>query len=202
MENNQVIDNQTQAEVKNQVENSNVKAEVKTEKTFTQADIDKIINKQFAKWQKKMEVEKNQAMEEAREAERLEKMSAEERSKNELLTLKKQLEDMQKKEARKDLANSTLKEMSTRGIDADFLDFILAKDADTTKNRLDIFEEKFNSMVNAKVESIVAERFKGKTPVTSTTQSTTSEFSVEDIKRMSPAEINANWDKIKNIKLT
>lgn len=201
MENNQVIDNQIQTEVNDQVENSNVKAEVK-EKTFTQADLDKIINKQFAKWQQKMEEERNKVAEETRESERLEKMSAEERSKNELEKLKKKLEEMQRNEARKDLTNSTLKEMSTRGIDADFLEFIMGEDADTTKSRLDTFEEKFNSMVNAKVEAIIAERFKGKTPVTSTTTTSSSEFSVEDIKRMSPSEINRNWDKIKHIKLT
>lgn len=196
------INNTSVEEVQTEAnETTEVKAETK-EKTFTQADIDKIISKQFSKWQRKMEEEKNKVAEETREAERLEKMSAEERSKNELEKLKKQLQEMQKNEARKDLTNSTLKEMSTRGIDADFLDFIMGEDADTTKNRLDTFEEKFNSMVNAKVEAIIAERFKGKTPVTSTTTTTSSEFTVEDIKRMTPAEINRNWDKIKRIKLT
>jgi hypothetical protein len=191
MENNQVIDNK---EVNNQTqENSN---EV-IEKTFTQEDVDRIINKQFAKWKQKMEEEKNKVA----EAERLEKMSAEERSKNELEKLKKQLEEIKKSEARKDLTNSTLKEMSARGIDADFLEFIIGEDADITKNRLDTFEEKFNLMVNERVDALVAERFKGKTPITSTNKTQSNEFTVEDIKRMSPSDINKYWDKIKHIKL-
>lgn len=188
--------------VEENVQDAKPNVDEKQEKTFTQADIDKIIGKQFAKWQKKMEIEKNQAMEEAREAERLEKMSQEERSKNELASLKKQLEEMQKKEARKDLANSTLKEMSTRNIDAEFLDFILAKDADETKSRLDIFEEKFNSMVDAKVEKILNEKLRGKSPIASTKEAQVAEFTADDIRKMTPAEINANWDKIKNIKLS
>ena len=91
--------------------------------------------------------------------------------------------------------------MATRGIDADFLDFVLGVDADTTKSRLDIFEAKFNSMVDAKVEAIIAERIKGKTPITSTKTTTSSEFTADDVKKMSVDEINRNWDKIKHIKL-
>ena len=128
-------------------------------------------------------------------------MSAEERTKNEIETLRKQLEEVKQAEARKDLTNSTLKEMATRGIDADFLDFVLGVDADTTKSRLDVFEAKFNSMVDAKVEAIIAERIKGKTPITSTKTITSSEFTADDVKKMSVDEINRNWDKIKHIKL-
>ena len=46
--------------------------EVKEEKTFTQAELDKILNKKFAQWQKKTEEEK-------KEAERKAKLSEEER---------------------------------------------------------------------------------------------------------------------------
>ncbi len=171
------------------------------EKTFTQSDFDKAFNKAYAKlsseFEKKLEAEKNKV----EEAKKLETMSAEERTKNEIETLRKQLEEVKQAEARKDLTNSTLKEMATRGIDADFLDFVLGVDADTTKSRLDIFEAKFNSMVDAKVEAIIAERIKGKTPITSTKTTTSSEFTADDVKKMSVDEINRNWDKIKHIKL-
>lgn len=182
-------------------QSSQVSEQNKNEKTFTQADFDKAFNKAYAKlsseFEKKLEAEKSKV----EEAKKLETMSAEERSKNELEKLKKQLEEMQKAEARKDLTNSTLKEMATRGIDADFLDFVMGEDADTTKSRLDTFEAKFNSMVDAKVEAIIAERIKGKTPITSTKTTTSSEFTAEDVKKMSVDEINRNWDKIKHIKL-
>lgn len=171
------------------------------EKIFTQADFDKAFNKAYAKlsseFEKKLEAEKNKV----EEAKKLETMSAEERTKNEIEALRKQLEEVKQAEARKDLTNSTLKEMATRGIDADFLDFVLGVDADTTKSRLDIFEAKFNSMVDAKVEAIIAERIKGKTPITSTKTTTSSEFTADDVKKMSVDEINRNWDKIKHIKL-
>lgn len=171
------------------------------EKTFTQADIDKIIGKQFAKWQSKMEAEKEKAKEEALKAKELEQMSAEDRAKKKMEELQNEVEKMKSERAREALTSSTLKEMSVRGIDADFLDFVIGKDVETTKERLDIFEAKFNSMVDAKVEAIIAERMKGITPITSTKTSVLSEFTAEDVKKMSVDEINRNWDKIKHIKL-
>ena len=66
--------------------------EVKEEKTFTQAELDKILNKKFAQWQKKTEEAKAEAERKAKltEAEKL----AEERK--EFEDMKKQIEYVQR----------------------------------------------------------------------------------------------------------
>lgn len=170
------------------------------EKMIPQSQLEEIINKKYAQWNKKTEEAKEKAIQEAKEAEKLEKMSASERYEKKLADLEKKLEEKEKAEARKDLTNTTLKELSVRGIDSDFLDFVLADNADDTKAKLDLFESKFNSMVEAKVNAQVQDRLRGNAPKTSTIQ-TKSSFTVEDIKNMSPTEINKNWEQIKNIKL-
>ena len=171
------------------------------EKMIPQSQLEDIINKKYAQWAKKTEDEKQKAIIEAKEAEKLEKMSASERYEKKLANLEKKLEEKEKAEARKDLTNTTLKELSVRGIDSDFLDFVLGENADDTKQKLDLFETKFNAMVEAKVTSQVQDRLRGNAPKTSTIPQTKSSFTLEDLKTMSPAEINANWDTISKMKL-
>lgn len=170
------------------------------EKTFTQSELDEIINKRLAKEKKKRDEATEKAAADAREADKLENMSANERYEKKLADLEKKLEEKEKAEARKDLTNTTLKELSVRGIDSDFIEFVLGENAEDTKEKLDLFETKLNKMVEEKVNSQVQDRLRGKAPKTATVQ-TKASFTVEEIKKMSPAEINKNWEQIKNIKL-
>lgn len=185
-------------EVNDQSSQSNEQSQ-NTEKTFTQADVDKIIGKQFAKWQQKIEAEKKKEAEKVEEAKKLANMSAEEKSKKEIEDMKKQLQEFQQREARKDLETTTLKIMSEKGIDADFLSFIIGDDADTTKERLDLFESKFNSMLQTKVEAQINDRLRGVVPKSSTLTNPKGDYTIEDVKAMSPSEINSNWEKIKHL---
>jgi hypothetical protein len=170
------------------------------EKLIPQSQLEDIINKKYAQWAKKAEDEKQKAMIEAKEAEKLEKMSASERYEKKLADLEKKLEEKEKAESRKDLTNTTLKELSVRGIDSDFLEFVLGDNADETKEKLDLFENKLNAMVEAKVTSQVQDRLRGNAPKTSTIPQTKSSFTLDDIKTMTPEQINANWDTISKIK--
>ena len=85
------LENNVVEEVKTEggaVETQKVNEAVKEEKTFTQAELDKILNKKFAQWQKKTEEAKAEAERKAKltEAEKL----AEERK--EFEAMKKQCE--------------------------------------------------------------------------------------------------------------
>lgn len=157
--------------------------EVKEEKTFTQAELDKILNKKFAQWQKKTEEAKAEAERKAKltEAEKL----AEERK--EFEAMKKQFEYEQR-------VNSTSKVLASNNLPIEFADFLIAENDEATTQRVDLFKNAFNDAL----EKAVNERLRGKTPKTSIVKAKT--FTINDIKNMSAEEINKNWEQIKNIK--
>ena len=180
------LENNVVEEVKTEggaVETEKVNEVVKEEKTFTQAELDKILNKKFAQWQKKTEEAKAEAERKAKltEAEKL----AEERK--EFEAMKKQFEYEQR-------VNSTSKVLASNNLPIEFADFLIAESDEATTQRVDLFKNAFNEAL----EKALVERLKGNTPKTSTVQTKT--FTVNDIKNMSAEEINKNWEQIKNIK--
>ena len=180
------LENNVVEEVKTEggaVETQEVNEVVKEEKTFTQAELDKILNKKFAQWQKKTEEAKAEAERKAKltEAEKL----AEERK--EFEAMKKQFEYEQR-------VNSTSKVLASNNLPIEFADFLIAESDEATTQRVDLFKNAFNEAL----EKALVERLKGNTPKTSTVQART--FTVNDIKNMSAEEINKNWEQIKNIK--
>ena len=158
--------------------------EVKEEKTFTQAELDKILNKKFAQWQKKTEEAKIEAERKAKltEAEKL----AEERK--EFESMKRQFEYEQR-------VNSTSKVLASNNLPIEFADFLIAESDEATTQRVDLFKNAFNEAL----EKALTERLRGNTPKTSTVKNRT--FTANGIKNMSVEEINKNWEQIKNIKL-
>ena len=181
IENNVVNEEVTEnIETTEQVEN----VEVKNEKTFTQEELDKILNKKFAQWQKKTEEAKLEAERKAKltEAEKL----AEER---------KEFEAMKKQFIYEKRVNETSKVLASNNLPIEFADFLISDSDEATTQRVDLFKNAFNEAV----EKLVNERLKGNTPRTSTVQNV--QFNANDIRNMSADEINKNWEKIKNIKL-
>lgn len=158
--------------------------EVKQEKTFTQEELDKILNKKFAQWQKKTEEAKIEAERKAKltEAEKL----AEER---------KEFEAMRKQFEYEKRVNSTSKVLASNNLPVEFSDFLVAETDEATTQRVDLFKNAFNEAL----EKALTERLRGNTPKTSTVKNRT--FTANDIKNMSVEEINKNWEQIKNIKL-
>ena len=127
--------------------------EVKEEKTFTQAELDKILNKKFAQWQKKTEEAKIEAERKAKltEAEKL----AEER---------KEFEAMRKQFEYEKRVNSTSKVLASNNLPVEFSDFLVADTEEATTQRVDLFKNAFNEAV----EKLVNERLKGSVPKVST----------------------------------
>ena len=123
--------------------------EVKEEKTFTQEELDKILNKKFAQWQKKTEEAKAEAERKAKltEAEKL----AEERK--EFERMKMQFEYEQR-------VNSTSKVLASNNLPIEFADFLIAETDEATTQRVDLFKNAFNQAI----EKTINERLRGKTP--------------------------------------
>ena len=141
--------------------------EVKEEKTFTQAELDKILNKKFAQWQKKTEEAKQEAERKAKltEAEKL----AEER---------KEFEAMRKQFEYEKRVNSTSKTLASNNLPVEFADFLIAETDEATTQRVDLFKNAFNSAV----EKLVNERLKGNTPKVGTSK--TLEVTKEQFRKM------------------
>ena len=177
--------------------------EVKEVKTFTQEEVNAILEKRLSREIKKIEAEKQKAMElelkaELEEAEKLAKMSEAERvkAKAEKERIKfekerKKFEEEMRAFNQERMLNTTMTTLSEKNLPVEFASFLRADNAEQIMENIAIFGKHFNEAV----EKAVTERLRGKTPQASTVNNS---FNMNELKNMSAAEINANWDKIKN----
>ena len=194
--------------LENNVVNEEVQTQdVKTEepvKTFTQEEVNEMIAKRLARETKKIEAEKEKAMQlklkaELEESEKLAKMSEAERVKAQAEKERKQFEEERRLhlEERKQFEEEkmlrlTMEALEDKKLPGSFAKFLKVDNADDIMDNISVFEKGFNEAV----EKAVAERLRGKSPVTSTLSKNT--FSMDQLKGMSAEEINKNWADIKN----
>lgn len=142
-------------EAETEVDQANVDAEKETEKTFTQDEVNKIVQDRLAK-----EKAKNEKAQE--EAKKLAKMNAEQKNQYMVEQLQKELEEYKNKEAKNDMikeANSMLKEADINLPD-EVVAMLIGDNAEDTKVCVDNFSKAFKMAV----ERAVNEKLKGKTP--------------------------------------
>lgn len=127
----------------------------KDDKKYSDKDLDEIINKKFAKWQKDQEKAVS-------EAKKLEKMNAEEKARYERDKLQKELDSYKKKDAIAAMSKEARKMLSEQNISIDdnLLSFMVTDDAEATKKAIGDFAKAFSEAV----ENAVKERLKGNTP--------------------------------------
>lgn len=118
-------------------------------KTFTQDELDAII-------QKRLDRALSKAEQERKEAEELAKLSEKERSQKEMEKREQEIELERQSIRRERLELQTTKELTTRGLDPDFAPFVLREDAETTKEAID----RLQSLWQRAVETSVNERLK------------------------------------------
>ena len=123
-------------------------------------EVDALIERKFAEWQKKHE--KQQAKQD--EAERLKNMSDQERKDHEMEELRKQVSALQKKETMSKMATTARTMLSAKGITVgdDLVGMLISEDADATKNAVDSFITAFQDAVSKAVKNAL----KGETPKT------------------------------------
>lgn len=142
-------------EAETEVDQANVDAEKETEKTFTQDEVNKIVQDRLAK-----EKAKNEKAQE--EAKKLAKMNAEQKQQYMVEQLQKELEEYKNKEAKNDMikeANSMLKDNDITLPD-EVVAMLIGDNAEDTKVCVDSFSKAFKTAV----ERAVNEKLKGKTP--------------------------------------
>lgn len=124
-------------------------------------DIDAKIAEAVAKAQKGFEetLKKRKAAAK-KEAERLSKLSDEERQKAEIENGRKELEIKEKELQRKELMLEMTKVLAERKIPVQFMEYLIADDGESTLERITTFEKQYKSAI----ETAVNEKLKGKAP--------------------------------------
>ena len=179
------------------VEETKTNEDVKEVKTFTQEEVNAILEKRLSREIKKIEAEKQKAMElelkaELEEAEKLAKMSETERVKAKAERERAKFEKERKKfeeEMRafnqERMLNTTMTTLSEKNLPVEFASFLRADNAEQIMDNISTFEKHFNDAV----EKAVLERLRGKTPQTGTA---TKNFDMNELRNMSVAENTAN----------
>lgn len=110
----------------------------------------------------------------------------------EVQKLRAEVENMKLEKQRERLTNQAIKIASEKKLPLPLVDFFIGADEEATTANLAMLEQSLQSAIQQQVE----QRLKGDgyTPPASSTSST---FTLDSIKRMSPNEINQHWDQVK-----
>lgn len=129
--------------------------EPKPEKKYSDDDVDKILNKKFAEWEKKKQKEVD-------EAKKLADMNAKEKAEYERDKLQKELDELKRKDSLSEMTKTARKMLSDEGVSVsdDLLSMVVSTDAEKTKAAVDAFAKAFNEAV----EAAVKEKLKGNPP--------------------------------------
>lgn len=122
---------------------------------YTDEDVDKLINRKFAEWQKKQDKAVS-------EAQKLATMNEQEKVDYKSSQLQKQLDELLAEKTKNELCATARKMLSDQEITVsdDLLTLLVGKDADTTKAAVDSFSELFKS----EVKKAVTDALKGGSP--------------------------------------
>ncbi len=127
-------------------------------KTFTQEELDKIVQGRIAKerkaWEKHLEDEKT-------EAQKLETMSEKEKKKYQEEKRIKELDDREAAITRRELTAQAKVQLADKGIPTELAEILNLTDAESCKKSIEIVEKAFQSAV----EKAVEEKIKGREPM-------------------------------------
>ena len=112
----------------------------------------------------------------------------------EVENLKVEIEKMKQEKLHEALTSKAIKIASDKNLPLNLVDFFIAQDEEATVNNLKVLEESFHKEVQKAVEKRL--KNEGYNPPKDTSGNT---LTLETIKNMSQAEINNNWDKVKEI---
>lgn len=125
-------------------------------------DVQTKIDAATAKLKSELETERKKREADAkREAERLSKLSDDERRKAELEDTRRELEQQKAEFEREKIRFEAAKVLGQRNLPIEFVDYFIAEDNPTTLQRITTFEKAYRKAI----EAAVTERLKGKAPV-------------------------------------
>lgn len=145
----------------------------KADETEVQHRIDEALASAKVKWEKDY---KRKAEAAKKEAERLSKLSDDERAKAELESSRKELEAKEQELKKKELKLEMVKVLSDRRIPVEFMDYLIAEDSESTMSRITTFEKAYKKAI----ENGVNEKLKGKAPKAGTQKAGAASASVKN----------------------
>lgn len=158
MENTKQEVNTTEVESKeNTTQAANEQVTPPAEKSFTQAELDAIIDKRLARERKEYQAKIDAAV---TEAQKLAQMSADERAAHERQELQKKLSEREAEITKRELRAEAKSQLSDKGLPVELAEVLPYTDADTTNAALVAVEKVFRQAV----EKGVTERLKGNAP--------------------------------------
>ena len=135
----------------------------KTERTFTRAEIGKMLAAERAKW----EDEQAEIIEQAKsEGERLAKMTKDERAKEEEARRIQAIEERERVLAEKEMRVATQTLLSEEGLPVEFLDFVISETAEVTKEKIGLLRSVFDKAVESRVDERLAQKVLAREVVT------------------------------------
>ena len=154
---------QQTAENTEQNTDNNSKAN-ENEKKYSDADVNALIDKKFAEWQKKKDTELG-------EAKKLAEMNATQKAEYERDKLQKELDILKKQSLLNDMSKTARGILRESNVDVsdELLSVLVTDNAEATKKNVDSFVQMFNSAVEIEVKN----RLKGKAPKGGTKSGTT-----------------------------
>lgn len=122
---------------------------------YSDEDVDRILNKKFADWQQKKEKEVS-------EAKKLAEMNAQEKAEYERDQLKKQLDELKRRDSLSEMTKTARKMLTDENINVsdELLAVMVTTDAEQTKTAIDGFIKLFKESV----ETTVKEKIRGEAP--------------------------------------
>lgn len=137
--------------------NGNAEPDDKDAKKYSDAEVDEIINKKFAKWQKEQERKIS-------EAEKLAGMNAQEKAEHERDTLQKELDELKRANSIAEMEKTARTMLHDDGVNVpdEVVSSLIAEDADSTKTKVEAFSKAFKESV----QTAVKDALKGKAPAT------------------------------------
>ena len=187
MENNQIQNTEVNEPQAPETNNGQAPQEPEV-KTFTQDEVNKMIEKRLAREKKDLAA---QIEREREESAKLAKMSESERQKAILEKQMKEFEEMKAAFEKEKLLNETSKQLAQNNLPVEFAEYLITKDAESTFNNINTFKEKWN----AALEAALDERMKGKSPAAAPL-SNKGTLTMADVRAMSTAEIQARWSEV------
>jgi hypothetical protein len=130
-----------------------------TAKTFTQEELNAIIDKRLERERKDAQARIDKAV---TEAQKLAKMSADERAEHERQELQKKLSEREAEITKRELRAEAKSQLSDKGLPVELAEVLPYTDADTTNAALVAVEKVFR----AAVEKAVTDRMRGSAPQT------------------------------------
>lgn len=137
--------------------NGKAEPDSKDTKKYSDAEVDEIINKKFAKWQKEQEKKIS-------EAEKLAGMNATEKAEHERDTLQKELDELKRANSIAEMEKTARTMLHDDGVNVpdEVVSSLIAEDADNTKAKVEAFSKAFKEAV----QKAVKDALKGKAPAT------------------------------------